>query len=53
MNAEHDLASKKLAIQDSVYDAVANTSLVSTVDELHRDVSVCFLILNAMFLFVT
>ncbi|KAL6131829.1 hypothetical protein ACLB2K_070202 [Fragaria x ananassa] len=39
MNAEHDLASKKLAIQDSVYDAEANTSLVSTVDELHRDVS--------------
>ncbi|KAM5557050.1 structural maintenance of chromosomes protein 6B [Rosa sericea] len=39
MNADRDLASKRLAIQDSAYDAEANTSPASTVDELHQDIS--------------
>ncbi|KAL6126943.1 hypothetical protein ACLB2K_074988 [Fragaria x ananassa] len=39
MNADNDLASKRLAIHDSVYDAEANTTAASTVDELHQEIS--------------
>ncbi|PRQ59796.1 putative structural maintenance of chromosomes protein [Rosa chinensis] len=38
MNADRDLASKRLAIQDSAYDAEASTSPASTVDDLHQDI---------------
>ncbi|XP_050384899.1 structural maintenance of chromosomes protein 6A [Argentina anserina] len=39
LKADHDLASKRLAIQDSAYDVEANTSPASTVDDLHQDIS--------------
>ena len=47
LNAERNLMSKKLALQDvkNAYGAEANASSASNVDELHQEISVCSLIL--------
>ncbi|KAM1231846.1 hypothetical protein ACFX13_042478 [Malus domestica] len=38
-HADRDLASKRIALQDSAYAAEASTSPASTVDELHQEIS--------------
>lgn len=46
MHTERDLASKRLALEDLKNSYIAETSApISTVDELHQEISVCSLLL--------
>lgn len=53
MHTERDLASKRLALEDLKNSYIAEASTpVSTVDELHQEISVCSLLLTSIHKFI-